>query len=122
MGDMLRIEDMEAAARGAALMFFCFPVKEGLLEATAIAALAAQRAGMRGIVNLSQWCAKIDSHSPHSRKHGLSEAVRIPLGPPLQPAHGPALLHRPYNALKGTNRHVQWSTVETAWHRKQLPT
>ena len=75
---MLKIEVMEAAARGAVLMFFCYPVKEGLLEATTIAALAAHSAGMRGIVNLSQWCAKLDSHSPYSRKHSLSEAVRTP--------------------------------------------
>ncbi len=78
VGDMLKLEDMEAAARGASLMYFCFPVKEGLLEATTIAALAARRAGLRGIVNVSQWCAKLDSHSPYSRKHALSEAVRAP--------------------------------------------
>ena len=83
VGDMLKIEDMDAAAHGASLMFFCFPVAGGLLEATTIAALAARRAGMRGILNVSQWVAKLDSHSPYSRKHAMSEAVRTPL-PSLQ--------------------------------------
>ena len=78
VGDMLKIEDMEAAAHGTSLMFFCFPVSGGLMEATTTAALAARKAGMHGIVNLSQWCSKVDSHSPHSRKHALSEAVRTP--------------------------------------------
>ena len=90
VGDMLKIEDVEAAAAGANLMFFCFPVKEGLLEATTIAALAARKAGMRGVVNLSQWCAKLDSHSPHSRKHALSEAVRV-LSAHWSPWHLPCL-------------------------------
>ena len=76
VGDMLKLEKMEEAAKGAQYLFFCFPVTEGLLEATTIAAISAQNAGMRGIVNLSQWCAKLHSHSPYSRKHALSEAVR----------------------------------------------
>ncbi len=85
VGDMLKLEDVEGAAKGAELMFFCFPVKEGLLEATTIAAIAAKNARMRGVVNLSQWCAKLRSHSPHSRKHALSEAVRIPSPLPRVP-------------------------------------
>jgi hypothetical protein len=73
---MLKIEDVEDAAKGAQYMFFCFPVDAGLTEATTIAAIAAKNAGMRGIVNLSQWVSKLTSHSPFTRKHALSEAVR----------------------------------------------
>ena len=89
VGNMLRFKDMHAAAQGAAYMFFCFPVQGGLLEATATAALAAKQAGLKGVLNLSQWCARVDSHSPQSHRHGLSEAVRrlppILLCPWLQP-------------------------------------
>ncbi|BDA41154.1 hypothetical protein COCOBI_01-8090 [Coccomyxa sp. Obi] len=103
VGDLLDIEDVVRAAQGVDYMFFTFAVQGGLLEASTIAAIAArdagkrphcrtcsvadsqmstpadirpdQIAGLKGIVNTSQWCADVLSPSPVSHRHGLSEAV-----------------------------------------------
>ena len=115
---MLKLEDMEAAAKGATHMFFCFPVNEALLEATAIAALAARGAGMRGVVNLSQWCAKLDSHSPHSRKHALSEAVRTPPLDLFAPNHWPA---SPAPRVIPAEQHARYTECACK-HHTWLPT
>jgi hypothetical protein len=32
-------------------------------------------AGLKGIINNSQWCADLHSRSPQSRRHALAEAV-----------------------------------------------
>lgn len=33
------------------------------------------RAGLKGIVNNSQWCSDLQSKSPQSRRHALAEAI-----------------------------------------------
>ncbi len=46
VGDLLVAEDVKRAAEGIDYIYFTFAVQDGLLEATTIAAIAAQEAGL----------------------------------------------------------------------------
>src|ERR1041385_829912 len=45
-GDLLDIRSVARAAQGASSVYFAYPVQDGLLDATAIMALAAREAGI----------------------------------------------------------------------------
>src|SRR5262245_35932279 len=46
VGDLLDIASVERAVRGVSSVYFAYPVQDGLLDATAIMADAARRAGV----------------------------------------------------------------------------
>jgi NAD(P)H dehydrogenase (quinone) len=75
VGDLLSLDDVLRATRGRDAIYFCFPVRPGLLEATSIMAYAANEAGAKIVVNLSQGSAAPWSPSPTGRKHWLSERI-----------------------------------------------
>jgi NAD(P)H dehydrogenase (quinone) len=82
IGDLLNLQDVISATSGRDTVFFCYPVRPGLLEASSIMAYAAWEAKLKLVVNLSQGSAARWSPSPSGRKHWLSEhifsAAKIP--------------------------------------------
>ena len=72
---MVRKDDGRAATEGVSAAYFAYPLIPGLIDATAYFAQAAQEAGLRGIVNMSQISARRDSKSHQARDHWISERV-----------------------------------------------
>jgi uncharacterized protein YbjT (DUF2867 family) len=74
-GDFLDIRSVQRAAQGVASIYFAYPVQDGLLDATAIAARAAREAGVSRLVNLVMLESSPDAPTPRMRQNYLSEQV-----------------------------------------------
>ncbi len=76
VADFHDLRSMRDAMEGAGRVYFVYPPQgDRLIEATTIAAAAAQEAGVRAFVNMSQISAREDSDSPLARHHWLSEKI-----------------------------------------------
>ncbi|HEY2532590.1 MAG TPA: NAD(P)H-binding protein [Xanthobacteraceae bacterium] len=75
VGDLLDHDDAIRATAGTSAGYFCYPVRPGLIQATAYFADAAKRAGLEAVVNLSQISAREDSKSHAARDHWIAERV-----------------------------------------------
>jgi NAD(P)H dehydrogenase (quinone) len=75
VGDLLEHDDAIRATAGTSATYFCYPVRPGLIQATAYFADAAKRAGLKAVVNLSQISAREDSKSHAARDHWIAERV-----------------------------------------------
>ena len=75
VGDLLEHDDAIRATVGTSASYFCYPVRPGLIQATAYFADAAKRAGLEAVVNLSQISAREDSKSHAARDHWIAERV-----------------------------------------------
>jgi len=75
IGDLLEHDDAIRATAGINAAYFCFPVRPGIIQATAYFADAAKRAGLGAVVNLSQISAREDSKSHAARDHWIGERV-----------------------------------------------
>src|SRR5262245_16305855 len=62
-GDFLHLDGIRAAVQGVLRAYFCYPIRPGIIQATAYFAQAAKEAGIDGVVNLSQICARADAKS-----------------------------------------------------------
>jgi NAD(P)H dehydrogenase (quinone) len=74
-GDFLNMDEMRAALRGVQRAYFCYPIRPGIIQATAYFAQAAKEAGVDGVVNMSQVSARGDSKSHAARDHWVAERV-----------------------------------------------
>ena len=74
-GDLLDFGRVRAALSGVQRAYFVYPIRPGLLQATAYFAQAAKEAGVDGIVNMSQISAREDDGSHAATDHWLSERV-----------------------------------------------
>src|SRR6202008_2240723 len=74
-GDFLNLNDVRAALRGVAGAYFCYPIRPGIIQATAYFAQAAKDAGIDGVVNMSQVPARADAKSHAMYDHWLAERV-----------------------------------------------
>jgi len=74
-GDLLDFGEVRAALSGVQRAYFVYPIRPGILQATAYFAQAAQEAGVDGIVNMSQKSAREDAKSHAATDHWLSERV-----------------------------------------------
>ena len=74
-GDLLDFEQVRAALDGVRRAYFVYPIRPGILQATAYFAQAAKEAGVDGIVNMSQKSARQDARSHAATDHWLSERV-----------------------------------------------
>ena len=74
-GDLLNHDDVIQAAAGTKAAYLCYPVRPGLIQATAYFADAALRAGLEVVVNMSQISAREDSQSHAARDHWISERL-----------------------------------------------
>jgi NAD(P)H dehydrogenase (quinone) len=74
-GDLLDFGQVKAALDGVQRAYFVYPIRPGILEATAYFAQAAKEAGVDGIVNMSQISAREDAKSHAATDHWLAERV-----------------------------------------------
>jgi len=74
-GDLLDIDSVRRAVHGVSAVYFAYPVQEGLLDATAIMAVAARQAGVRRLINLVMLRSSLDAPTPRMRQNYLSEQV-----------------------------------------------
>src|SRR5262244_4034760 len=74
-GDFLNQDDVRAALRGVAVAYFCYPIRPGIIQATAFFAQAAKEAGVECVVNMSQISAREDAKSHAAQDHWLAERV-----------------------------------------------
>lgn len=74
-GDSLDILSVQRAVRGVSSIYFAYPVQDGLLDATAIMAVAAREAGIARLVNLVMLLSSPDAPTPRMRQNYLSEQV-----------------------------------------------
>src|SRR6266446_9037009 len=75
VGNLLEHDDAIRATAGTSAAYFCYPVRPGLIQATAYFADAAKRAGLKAVVNLSQISAREDSKSHAACDHWIAERV-----------------------------------------------
>ena len=74
-GDLLDFGDMRTALKGVQRAYFCYPIRPGIVQATAQFAQAAKEAAVDGIVNMSQISAREDAKSHAATDHWLAESV-----------------------------------------------
>jgi NAD(P)H dehydrogenase (quinone) len=74
-GDLLDFNAVRAALRGVQRAYFVYPIKPGLVQATAQFAQAAREASVEAVVNMSQKSARGDSKSDAALQHWLAERV-----------------------------------------------
>lgn len=75
VGDMLEHDDVIAAVDGVDGAYFCYPVRPGIIQATAYLSDALRRNGASVVVNMSQISARSDSASHAARDHYISERI-----------------------------------------------
>jgi uncharacterized protein YbjT (DUF2867 family) len=75
IGDLLSLNDLRAALEGIATAYFVYPIAPGLIDATARFALAAQEAGVKSVVNMSQISARRVAKSNAALDHYTAERV-----------------------------------------------
>ena len=75
IGDFLRLQTLRPALVGVDRAFFCYPLADGLLQATANLCVAACEAAVKSVVNVSIMMAGEDHPSPVCRDHFLSERI-----------------------------------------------
>src|SRR5262249_55583454 len=73
--DFLHMDDVRAAFLGLAGSYFCYPIRPGIVQATAIFAQAAKEASVECVVNMSQISAREDAKSHAAQDHWLAERV-----------------------------------------------
>ncbi len=74
-GDLLNFDQVRAALNGVQRAYFIYPIRPGIVQATAQFAQAAKEAGVDGIVNMSQIAAREDAKSHAATLHWLAERV-----------------------------------------------
>jgi uncharacterized protein YbjT (DUF2867 family) len=74
-GDFLDIRSVQRAAEGTSAIYFAYPVQDGLIDATAIMALAEREARISRLVNLVMLQSSPDAPTPRMRQNYLSEQV-----------------------------------------------
>ena len=75
VGDLLEHDDTIGATAGTSAAYFCYPIRPGIIQATAYFADAARRAGLKAVINMSQISAREDSKSHAARDHWIAERV-----------------------------------------------
>lgn len=75
VADMLQLRQMREALTGVSVAYFCYPLAEGLVEATTIFAQASKEAKLELVVNMSHKQSRPNATSPQTLKHWLAERV-----------------------------------------------
>lgn len=74
-GDFLDLDAIRAATKGVRRAYFVYPIRPGIIQATAYFAQAAKEAGVEAIVNMSQKSAREDARSHAAQDHWVAERV-----------------------------------------------
>src|SRR5580704_7838669 len=75
VGDFTEIDDIRAAMEGISSAYFLYPIAPGIIGASAYFAQAANEAGVRALVNMSQISARRESTSHAAQDHWVAERV-----------------------------------------------
>jgi NAD(P)H dehydrogenase (quinone) len=75
VGDLLDFDAVRGAVKGTNRAYFVYPIRPGLIDATAYFAQVSKEAGLDGIVNMSQISARENSASHAARDHWIAERV-----------------------------------------------
>src|SRR5579875_2710984 len=75
VGDLLDFDRVREVLKGVDRAYFVYPIRPGLVQATAQFAQSAIEAGVEAIVNMSQASARSDAKSHAARDHWLAERV-----------------------------------------------
>ncbi len=75
IGDLLEFDTVANALKGTDGAYFCYPIKPGLIQATAYFAQAAKEANVKIIVNMSQISSRRDSASHAAQDHWVAERI-----------------------------------------------
>jgi len=75
VGDLLDFDTVANALKGTDGAYFCYPIKPGLIQATAYFAQAAKEAVLKTIVNMSQISSRRDSESNAAQDHWVAERI-----------------------------------------------
>lgn len=75
VGDLLDFDAVRAALKDVNRAYFVYPIRPGLVQATAQFAQAALEAGVEAVVNMSQASARSDSKSEAALNHWVAEQV-----------------------------------------------
>lgn len=90
--DLLDFRALRLAFKGIKRAYFVYPMRPGLVEATANFAQAASEAGVEFIVNMSQRTARADARSNSALAHWLAERLLDRSGVPVAHLH-PTIFH-----------------------------
>jgi uncharacterized protein YbjT (DUF2867 family) len=74
-GDFLDYHSVERALSGVSTVYFAYPVQAGLLDATAIMADAARKAGVTRLIDMVMLVSSPDAPTPRMRQNYLSEQI-----------------------------------------------
>ena len=74
-GDFLDYHSVERAVQGVSAVYFAYPVQPGLLEATAITADVARKAGVTRLIDMVMLVSSPDAPTPRMRENYLSEQI-----------------------------------------------
>jgi NAD(P)H dehydrogenase (quinone) len=74
-GDLLDFPAVSAATAGVTAAYFVYPIRSGLIAATANFAQAASEAGVHAVVNMSQISARREATSNAARQHWIAERL-----------------------------------------------
>jgi NAD(P)H dehydrogenase (quinone) len=74
-GDYLDLDAMRAAVQGVRRAYFVYPIRPGIIQATAYFTQAAKEAGVEAVVNMSQISARENAKSHAARDHWVAERV-----------------------------------------------
>ena len=74
-GDFLDFHSVQRAVRDVSTVYFAYPVQAGLLEATAIMADAARKAGVTRLLDMVMLISSPDAPTPRMRQNYLSEQI-----------------------------------------------
>src|SRR5258706_2549166 len=75
VGDLLDFDGIRQVMKGVNRAYFVYPIRPGLVQATAQFAQSAVEAGVDAVVNMSQASARSDAKSHAARDHWLAERV-----------------------------------------------
>ena len=75
VGDLSDIDSVRGALEEVRAAYFVYPIRPGIIDATAYFAQAAKEAGVGAIVNMSQISARRDSKSHAAQDHWVAERV-----------------------------------------------
>lgn len=75
VGDLLDFDAVCGALEGVSRAYFVYPIRPGLVQATAQFAQGALEAGVEAVVNMSQISARRTARSQAARDHWLAERV-----------------------------------------------
>ena len=74
-GDFLDLQSVQRAVQGVSSVYFAYPVQDGLLDATAIMAVAARNAGVPRLIDMVMLVSSPDAPTPRMRQNYLSEQI-----------------------------------------------